>query len=93
MSLTNKLADMPKEIFFIDLLAAKKKCNNPVNEFNNTKKCIIDFLDKEIIKIIWLVRLIWAYNYYNLNWKIHRIYHKQYIIDWKKYILVYLYDY
>lgn len=38
MFLTDKLANMLKEIFYIDLLAAKKKVDNPVDKFDNRKK-------------------------------------------------------
>lgn len=50
MFLTNNLADMLKDIFLVDLLATEKKCNNLVNEFNNIKECIIDFVYRRIIK-------------------------------------------
>ena len=53
MSLTDDLADMRKEIFFTDLLASEKKeCNNLLDEFDNTKERVIDFVNMQIIKII-----------------------------------------
>lgn len=50
MSLTENVLDILKNYFLTDLLAAKKKCNNIINEFNNTKKCVIDFVNEQIIK-------------------------------------------
>lgn len=52
MFLTEKLTDMLKDIFFIDLLLTKKECINATNKFNNMKKCKIDFINEQIIKII-----------------------------------------
>lgn len=94
MSLTNNLINKPKDIFLIDLLATKKKeYNNSINDFDNTKECIINFVDIQIIKIIRLVRLNWGYNYYNLKWRIYMICYKVQKIDWVKYVLIYIYDY
>lgn len=50
MSLTNDLVNMLKNIFLTDLLAAKKKCNNLLDKFNNIKECIINFVDRQMIK-------------------------------------------
>ena len=56
ISLTDNLANILKEIFLTDLLAAEKKeCNNLVNKFNNTEEREIDLVDRRMIKIIWLV--------------------------------------
>lgn len=50
MSLTNDLANMLKDIFFTDLFATKKKYDNLVGKFNNTKKNTIDFINERITK-------------------------------------------
>ena len=53
MSLTDNLANMLKEIFVTDLLAAEKKeCDNLVDEFDNMEERKIDLVDRRIIKII-----------------------------------------
>lgn len=75
MSWTNKLPNILKDIFLIDLLAADKECNNLVDEFNNTEVYMIDFIDKWIIKITWLVGLIWAHNCCDFYSGIPMIYH------------------
>lgn len=45
----------------------RKKCNSLIDEFNNMEEGIINFVHGQMIKIIWLVRLIKAYNYCDLN--------------------------
>lgn len=65
--LIDKLDNMLKDIFFTDLLAAEKKCDNLINKFNNMEEYVINFINRRIIKIIKLVGLIRAYDCYNLN--------------------------
>lgn len=50
MFLIDNFANMLKDIFLTDLLDAKKKCNNLIDEFDNMKECMIDFVNRQIIK-------------------------------------------
>ncbi len=44
---------MLKNIFLTDLFAIEKKvCDNLVDKFDNRKKCVIDFINIQMIKII-----------------------------------------
>lgn len=85
---------MLKNIFLTDLFAIEKKvCDNLVDKFDNRKKCVIDFINIQMIKIIWLVELIQIHNYCNLNWGIYMIYHEVQKIDSVKCVLVCVYNY
>ena len=52
MSLADNLANMIKDIFFIELLTTEERNStvddNLVDEFDNTKKCGINLVDREM---------------------------------------------